>query len=72
MTITSANRTTAPSKGAPLLRDGDRLTQKEFHRRYEAYPDDTKFELIGGVVYIASPSKRSHCCFDPDCNSPGR
>ncbi len=60
MSFTSANRTTAPSKGVPLLRDGDRLTQKEFHRRYEAYPGDTKFELIGGVVYVASPLKRQH------------
>ncbi len=32
----------------PVLHNGDRLTQKEFHRRYEAYPEDVKFELIGG------------------------
>ena len=24
----------------PSLRNGDRLTQKEFHRRYVAYPED--------------------------------
>jgi Uma2 family endonuclease len=39
----------------PPLCHGDRLTQAEFHRRYEAYPEDVKFELIGGTVYMASP-----------------
>ncbi|MCI0461117.1 MAG: Uma2 family endonuclease, partial [Gemmataceae bacterium] len=40
---------------SPLLVNGDRLTQAEFHRRYEMYPEDVKFELIGGIVYMASP-----------------
>lgn len=44
----------------PPLRPGDRLTQQEFHRRYEAYPDDVKFELIGGIVYMASPARQGH------------
>src|SRR6266851_8915829 len=44
----------------PLLNNGDRLTQREFHRRYEAYPDDVKFELIGGIVYMASPTGWPH------------
>ena len=30
----------------PLI-PGQRLTQPEFHRRYAAYPEDAKFELIG-------------------------
>jgi Uma2 family endonuclease len=49
-------------KAAPLppLHNGDRLTQPEFHRRYEAYPEDVKFELIGGTVYMASPLKGPH------------
>jgi Uma2 family endonuclease len=42
------------------LENGDQLTQAEFHRRYEAYPEDIKFELIGGIVYIASPIRRGH------------
>src|SRR5262249_46911040 len=46
--------------GVPLLCNGDRLTQKEFHRRYEAYPKHVKFELIGGTVYMASPLRRRH------------
>jgi len=44
----------------PLLVNGDRLSQPEFHRRYEAYPGDEKFELIGGVVYVASPVSSDH------------
>lgn len=44
----------------PLLRSGDHLSQKEFHRRYEAYPDDTRFELIDGVVYMMSPVGWDH------------
>ena len=39
----------------PPLENGDRLTQKEFHRRYEAMPENVKAELIKGTVYMASP-----------------
>lgn len=39
----------------PKLESGDRLTQKEFHRRYEAMPKHVRAELIKGVVYMASP-----------------
>jgi Uma2 family endonuclease len=38
----------------PPLNNGDRLTLLEFERRYEAYPDIKKAELIEGVVYILS------------------
>jgi len=44
----------------PLLVNGDRMKQPEFHRRYEAYPDDTKCELVGGTVYMASPLRWPH------------
>ena len=40
------------------LCNGDRLTQREFHRRYESAEDT--FELIGGVVYMASPPGLAH------------
>jgi hypothetical protein len=55
----STNRTTA----APIrqfLESGDRLSQSEFHRRYLEYPKHVKAELIGGVVYMASPLRRPH------------
>ena len=42
------------------LANGDRMQQEEFHRKYEAYPDDTKYELIAGTVYMASPLRQPH------------
>jgi Uma2 family endonuclease len=39
----------------PLLENGDRLTQVEFERRYEAMPQLKKAELIEGVVHMPSP-----------------
>jgi hypothetical protein len=44
----------------PPLRNGDRLDQKSFHERYEAMPAHVRAELIGGVVYMASPQKLPH------------
>ncbi len=41
----SASRFTRepPTPAVPLLANGDHMKQPEFHRRYEAYPDDVKF-----------------------------
>ena len=44
----------------PTLDSGDRLTQKEFHRRYEAMPEHVRAELINGVVYMASPVRTEY------------
>jgi Uma2 family endonuclease len=44
----------------PPLAAGQRLNQAEFLRRYEDTPRDLKAELIGGVVYVASPVGRKH------------
>lgn len=59
-----SSRTLKPRKRneqeIPLLNPGDRLSQPEFHRRYEAYPDDTRFELIGGIVYMMAPAGFEH------------
>jgi hypothetical protein len=52
--------TPKPREGLPLLFNGDRMTQAEFHRRYEAYPDDVKIELVGGIVYMPSPLRWPH------------
>jgi len=52
--------------GVPPLTDGERLTQREFHRRYEAYPKNVKFELIGGIVYMASPLRIEHSDSDEE------
>ena len=54
--ISAAHITKPPKKvQIPPLRNGDRLTVEEFHRRYEAMPEVKKAELINGIVYMASP-----------------
>src|SRR5207244_4499794 len=60
--MSSAARYTRPPRPpiVPALIPGQRLTQPEFHRRYEQYPRDVKFELIGGVVHMPSPLRRRH------------
>jgi Uma2 family endonuclease len=52
----------------PPLENGDQMTQEEFHRRYEAYPEDVKFELIGGTVYMASPMRGPHGTYGSKLN----
>ncbi len=42
------------------LQNGDRMTQQEFHRLYEQTPEGFKAELIGGIVYVASPLYPAH------------
>lgn len=50
----------------PLLCNGDRMTQAEFHRRYQAYPEGVQFELVGGTVYMASPLRRPHARYEEE------
>src|SRR5947209_20513191 len=47
----------------PELYSGDRMTREEFHRIYEQMPDGFKAELVGGTVYVASPTGRQHGSF---------
>jgi Uma2 family endonuclease len=54
---------TAPAFPAPEafeLRTGDRMTRAEFHRIYERMPENFRAELIGGIVYVASPLSLPH------------
>jgi Uma2 family endonuclease len=44
----------------PPIENGDRLDQKTFHERYESMEEDVRAELIGGIVYMASPQKLPH------------
>ena len=55
-----------PGKGPRSLVNGERMSQPEFHRRYEACPEDEKWELVGGIVYIASPLKLKHSDYDDE------
>ena len=43
----------------PPLENGDRLTRREFERRYHAMPHLRKAELIEGTVYMPSPVRAS-------------
>lgn len=54
-TSASVASATAAPPFVPPLETGDRLTRKEFHRRYLAMPRVKKAELVDGVVYMASP-----------------
>ena len=47
------------------LYSGDRMSRREFHRLYEKSPDGFKAELIGGIVYVASPLKLPHGTNNP-------
>jgi|SRR5688572_2714250 len=49
------NQQPALEKYPPQLENGDHLTAREFLRRYEAMPEVKKAELVGGIVYMASP-----------------
>ena len=60
------DRATADRTGIPLLVNGDRMGQAEFHRRYKTYPRHVKFELIGGTVYMASPVRMTHGRYDEE------
>jgi Uma2 family endonuclease len=53
MSMVSERRTLRADKSLGLLVNGERMKQPEFHRRYEAYEEDEKWELIGGIVYQA-------------------
>jgi Uma2 family endonuclease len=66
MTTVRATSRKGESGALPPLEDGMRLTQAEFHRRYLAYPDKVKAELIGGTVYMASPLGRRHGTHHPE------
>jgi Uma2 family endonuclease len=51
---------THPTKLFPPLVNGQHLDQPSFHERYEAMPEGTWAELVGGVVYMPSPMSADH------------
>lgn len=50
----------------PPLVAGQRLDQRTFHERYEAMPEGTRAELIGGIVSMPSPLSDEHGGTDDD------
>ncbi len=57
-------RSEARPSGVPFLVNGQQMKQPEFHRRYEACPPHEKWELIGGIVYMASALRYPHGNYD--------
>ncbi len=55
-----------PKTSLPPLVAGDKLDQPTFHERYEAMPEGTWAELVGGVVYMPSPLRGEHGEYDGD------
>jgi Uma2 family endonuclease len=53
-----------PTKILPPLVNGQHLDQSAFHERYEAMPEGTWAELVGGVVYMPSPVRNEHGDYD--------
>ncbi len=49
-----------PPSDAPELHNGDHMSREEFHRIYSLMPPNFRAELIGGIVYVASPLKLPH------------
>lgn len=60
MTLLSHPATASSPDDDDELVTGDRMNREEFHRAYLRTPDGFKAELIGGIVYVASPLKRTH------------
>ncbi len=61
ISIAKDNKKITPNQTIPPLENGDKLTQAEFERRYDAMPHLKKAELIEGIVYMASPLRiRQH------------
>jgi len=58
--MATAPRTNAQQAKPLELHNGDSMTRAEFHRIYEQTPPDFRAELVGGIVYVASPLRRRH------------
>ena len=68
--MTIIQRPISSSSDEPLeLHNGDRMTQAEFHRAYEQTPENFRAELIGGIVYVASPLSWRHGKNHPPLNT---
>ena len=58
--MSTISRPTIPQGERLELHTGDRMTREEFHRIHQQMPADVKAELIGGIVYVASPLSIRH------------
>lgn len=56
----TAEQFTRPKHFVPPFENGDHMDQKTFHRLYLQTPEGFKAELIGGIVYMPSPTTSRH------------
>src|SRR5205085_8795969 len=63
-TVSTAERIRPVPPAARRLRTGDRMSAEEFHCVYLEAPEDFRAELVGGVVYVASPLGVEHATND--------
>lgn len=63
---TNGNGGGATTVDVPPLQRGDTLTRDEFLRRWEMHPEIKFAELIGGIVYMPSPTTFLHGETDGD------
>src|SRR4051812_20700667 len=59
MTVTARPAISTGSDFVELY-NGDRMSREEFHRIYKRMPKHFKAELVGGIVYVASPLGMLH------------
>ncbi len=69
MTTASVPDSSRAVNAARPLHNGDRLPRAEFHRRYLQYPDDVSIELVGGIVYMASPTRLQHGTYQAELST---
>lgn len=56
----SAARVTTPAGRVIPFENGDHMDRTTFHELYRQTPEGLRAELIGGVVYLASPTSSRH------------
>jgi Uma2 family endonuclease len=61
--MSAVERARSPKTIPPLVA-GQHLDQPTFHERYEAMPEGTWAELVGGVVYMPPPVRIEHSEYD--------
>lgn len=59
-TITAVSAPRARPGEAIALEPGDHLDRVTFHDRYQRMPEHVRAELVEGIVYMPSPTKRRH------------
>ena len=66
MSLAALPNQPATSNGVPLLENGAACASRSSTDATGAHPGKAKIELIGGVVYVASPVSRLHSLYQEE------